>query len=124
VMPAALPLAAASLRLRRPPGRPRKQPARHDPRHVGRASQGNSTQARIVVEARDAGALDRPASAPAVAPRLLGLKAAAAYLGVSDWFVRALLAEGVLTRVQLGKGRRLLFDRVDLDRLIVESRVR
>jgi excisionase family DNA binding protein len=46
------------------------------------------------------------------------------YLGVSDWFVRALLAEGALTRVQLGSGRRLLFDRVDLDQLIDESRVR
>ena len=122
--PAALPLAEASQRLRGRPGRPRKQLSGHDPRHVRSVAGLDAPQARAVVEAPEPGTLDHPASAPAIAPRLLGLKAAAAYLGVSDWFVRALLSEGALPRVQLGSGRRLLFDRADLDRLIEESRVR
>jgi hypothetical protein len=56
-------------------------------------------------------------------PRLLDLRAAAAYLGVSPWTVRDLEAAGTLCRVRVplphhGELRKLLFDRVDLDRLI------
>jgi hypothetical protein len=56
--------------------------------------------------------------------RLLDLRQAAGYLGVSVWTVRDLEAAGVLPRVliPLGNGystlRKLLFDRADLDRLI------
>ena len=58
-----------------------------------------------------------------IEPRLLNLKAAATYLGVSPWTVRDLEARGVLKRVSvpLSAGeelRKLLFDKVDLDRLI------
>jgi hypothetical protein len=58
-----------------------------------------------------------------IAPRLLSLKAAAAYLGVSPWTVRDLEARRILKRVSvpLSAGaelRKLLFDKVDLDRLI------
>ena len=55
--------------------------------------------------------------------RLLNLRAAANYLGVSPWTVRDLEAKRVLKRVSvpLSDGaelRKLLFDKVDLDRLI------
>jgi len=55
--------------------------------------------------------------------RLLNLKAAANYLGVSPWTIRDLEAKGVLKRVTvpLPSGmelRKLLFDKVDLDCLI------
>jgi hypothetical protein len=93
--PAALPLAAASLRLRKKPGRPRKP--RPDP---------------------------PPPLPPLAAPegRLLDLKATARYLSVSPDTVRGLWWSGTLPRVRIptrtGELRRLLFDRVDLDRLI------
>jgi excisionase family DNA binding protein len=48
--------------------------------------------------------------------RLLTLAEAAAYLGVSPWTVRDLQWKGRLPRVALS--RKLLFDLVDLDRLI------
>jgi hypothetical protein len=55
--------------------------------------------------------------------RLVGLKAAAGYVGVSTWVVRRWLAERVLSRVRLpradgGDVERLLFDVNDLDALI------
>ena len=54
---------------------------------------------------------------PSDAPRrLLTLPEAAAYLGVSPWTVRELQWSGKLPRVDLG--RKLLFDRADLDALI------
>jgi hypothetical protein len=66
----------------------------------------------------------------ALTPRLLDVNAAAAYLGgVSPWTIRALVANKKLAPVRLpacrrpGKqGRRLLFDRVDLDALITEMK--
>lgn len=58
-----------------------------------------------------------------IAPRLLDLRATAAYLGVSDWTVRDLEAAGTLRRVAIPlpghrELRKLLFDRQDLDRLV------
>src|ERR1041385_7065464 len=58
-----------------------------------------------------------------ILPRLLDLKATAAYLGLSHWTVRELEAQHVLMRVRIplpndGEVRKLLFDRADLDRLI------
>lgn len=55
--------------------------------------------------------------------RLLDLDQAAAYLGVSPWTVRDLEAGGTIRRVRvpLSNGRelrKLLFDKVELDRLI------
>jgi hypothetical protein len=88
-----LPLAEAAIRLRGRPGRPRKTP---------------------------------PDSPPLVEPvrRLLDLDAAATYLSCSTWTVRDLEAAGVLPRVRIptrnGRDlRKLLFDREDLDALIV-----
>ena len=56
--------------------------------------------------------------------RLLDVKAAAAYLGISAGMVRSYVGKGVLTPVRppsargRGEGRRLLFDVLDLDRVI------
>ena len=103
-----MPLAAASQRLRGRPGRPRKVPPGHD---VGRAD-------------ADASPKERQALAiGASAPRLLDLRATAAYLGMSEWTVRDLDAAGVLRRIRVplangGELRKLLFDRTDLDQLI------
>jgi hypothetical protein len=68
---------------------------------------------------------------PADEPRLLNIEDAARYLGgVSTWTLRALVAKGHLPRIVLpsvrhlgNDGRRLLFDRHDLD-VFIESRRR
>ena len=109
--PSSLALAAASQRLRRRPGRPRKAESGQD---TGRPEAGAGPNG-----GSDGRALAREASAP----RLLDLRATAAYLGVSEWTVRDLDAAGVLHRVRIplprgGELRKLLFDRTDLDQLI------
>jgi Helix-turn-helix domain len=58
-----------------------------------------------------------------LSPRLLDLRAAATYLGISEWTVRDLESSGILARVRIplpnhGELRKLLFDKADLDRLI------
>lgn len=63
-------------------------------------------------------------------PRLLDITATAAYLGgISTWTIRALVADGHLRPVRLpslrdknSNGRRLLFDRRDLDEFIEKRR--
>jgi len=62
-----------------------------------------------------------------ITPRLLTLHGAAAYLGLSVWKVRELEAAKVLRRVRLPVGngselRKLLFDRVELDAVIEQSK--
>lgn len=110
-----LPLAAASIRLRRRPGRPRKRPA-PAPRHV-------SSHVDVEPRANAAVPLVPTPSGPVDSPRLLDLAAAAEYLGVSPWTVRDLVERGSLARVALPRVRRLLFDRCDLDRLFEASRL-
>lgn len=110
-----LPLAAASVRLRRPSGRPRKD-------------RGTSIAEGTAAASGQAAPCPSPRTATYEAvghipPRLLDLKAAAAYLGVSPWTVRDLEANGTLRRISipLGAGRdlrKLLFDRQDLDQLV------
>ena len=73
---------------------------------------------RLVTEGDE----ERPEWFPASA-RLVGLPAAAAYVGVSTWVIRGWVADGVLSRVRLpspggGEMDRLLFDVADLDALI------
>ena len=58
-------------------------------------------------------------SIPAPEARLLSVKAAAAYLSATVWFVRRLAWEKQVPFLHFGN--RLLFDRADLDRF-VESR--
>jgi excisionase family DNA binding protein len=50
--------------------------------------------------------------------RLMRLKAAADYLGLSPWRVRKLIQDGLLPAVVMNEGAPWLVDRVDLDRLI------
>lgn len=107
-------LTAASERLRRRPGRPRKTSdgdktvtsARRDEKEV---------PARSSFPGR--GALVQGAFG--LLQRLLGREAAAQYLGVSVDTVDRLMTQGELRRVRLPVAeRRILFDRADLDRLI------
>jgi len=93
-----LPLAAASERLRKRPGRPRTRPAR------------------------------KPLAALPCSPRLLTLGQAARYLALSRATVERLRAAGILPSVRIphaneaGEVRRVLFDREDLDRLVTSWR--
>jgi excisionase family DNA binding protein len=112
-----LPLADAARRLRGKPGRPRTRPAPcHGPRHG--ASQ-------VVVATEPVGRPQDQQSGERARvghrPRLLGLKDAAAYLGVSDWTVRALVKLGHLHPVRLPGVCRTLFDVQALDRLVSEG---
>jgi len=116
------PLAAASSRLRRPPGRPRlaSSPLSPPASQAGALSQAaeNAGPIRVTV----------PTLCP-VTPRLLDVAGAAEYLSVSEWTIRDLDAAGYLPRVRLplpgGKElRRLLYDRADLDRLVDRSKER
>ena len=111
--PQELPLAAASIRLRRRPGRPRKLAAEPAPA-VPRAERHETKNAV-------SRALGQETGTP-IAPRLLDLKTAAAYMSMSPWTLREIPAD-VLPRVRVpllgGRElRKLLFDRNDLDRLI------
>lgn len=60
-----------------------------------------------------------------IAPRLLDLHGAAAYLALSEFTVRELEQQGILSRVRIplpnhGELRKLLFDKAELD-LLVEA---
>jgi hypothetical protein len=109
-----LPLAAASMRLRRKLGRPRKEvPGSLAPDKASDGERGRDPGRRTVVYE----------AVSHILPRLLDLKGAAAYLGVSPWTIRDLEANGMLRRVNVPSGqgrdlRKLLFDRQDLDHLV------
>lgn len=119
-----LPLADAQRRLGRP-GRSRKQPLEGDRPLVGEAT---GRPARPPSMRVTASALPGLCPSPSeLAPRLLGLEDAGRYLsGLSSRTVRTLLATGALHRVRLPLGqselRRVLVDRLDLDRLIEASK--
>ena len=56
-------------------------------------------------------------------PRLLGLKAAAQHLGLTEWQMRTLVWNGVIPVVQFPNGRKKYFDTADLDELIQRNKV-
>ena len=56
--------------------------------------------------------------------RLLDLKAAEAYSGISAWTLRDLIASGALPVVRPPRLRRVWIDRADLDRAIAEWKER
>jgi helix-turn-helix protein len=113
------PLERASSRLRRPPGRPRRGLA-----------EGASGAAQVPAAVRPPEAVV-PALCPPSRPRLLGVEAAATYLGIGPRTVRDLVRLGSVPAVKLmipgaGRGRpfsRLLVDVLDLDALIARSKV-
>jgi hypothetical protein len=114
-------LPPASDRLRDQPGFPRRRgrPRKSENGLVAGTSAPEVGAATDVLR----GAQACQATALNIAPRLLDLRTAAAYLGVSDWTVRDLETAGTLKRVRIplpnhGELRKLLFDRIDLDRLV------
>jgi hypothetical protein len=129
VTPNPLPLADAAKRLRRRPGRPPNPPGAV----ATKASAPPATPPLTRAHARAVAVVwlkrnvteegeERPEWFPASA-RLVGLHAAAAYVGVSTWVIRGWETDGVLSRVRLpspggGEMDRLLFDVADLDALI------
>ena len=125
-----LPLAAASIRLRGKPGRPRKRPI-EAPAPPSNAPPTGTARAQDTTKPHtNGGSGDRrlasPASAP-IGPRLLDLRAAANYLSVAPWTLRELEWAGVLSRVRVplangGELRKVLFDRADLDALIEHAK--
>ena len=54
-----------------------------------------------------------PKNTVPIQPRMLGITAAASYVGATEWYIRTLIWERKIAFVRLGK--RLLIDRSDLD---------
>lgn len=54
-------------------------------------------------------------------PRLIGISAAASYIGATEWFVRSLIWDRKVPFCRLGK--RLLVDPADLDSFITTQKV-
>lgn len=108
---ATLPLAAAAERLRGRPGRPRTRPECPQRSHVAVTS---PSQVRVVQRSEPS----PPVTQTSVPPRLLGVREAGTYLGVSFWTVRNMLRDGRLCPVRVPGLVRVLVDRLDLDRLI------
>lgn len=61
------------------------------------------------------------ATAEATGARLLTIKQAATYLGCTIWFMRTLAWERRVPFLKLGK--RIVFDRVDLDAFITAEKI-
>ncbi len=61
-----------------------------------------------------------PVSPTVVEPRLLGVAAAAAYLGCTLWYTRSLVWNRAVPYLRLGK--RILFDKSDLDSYIDQQK--
>jgi excisionase family DNA binding protein len=57
---------------------------------------------------------------PAVQPRLLTIRAAAAYLSASVWAIRTLAWSQAVPYVKIGN--RILFDRADLDAYVERAK--
>jgi len=119
------PLAEAQRRLGRP-GRPRKV-APAGPPHVAPAGRarpplGQALPRDPLLQRRSEADGTATGLSQGLSRRLLDLEGTAIYLGISPRSVRALEAAGTLYRVEipLGSGelRKVLYDRVQLDRLV------
>jgi hypothetical protein len=127
--PSELPLAAAQRRLGRP-GRPRKPNAAKLPApavNLGRQAGRGRAPVREASAPSERFALTRTSEAvitvSAPNARLLSVKNASRYLGVSTWVTWRLIKTGVLPPVVIPEGTkgavaRTLVDREDLDKLI------
>ena len=82
-------------------------------------TRGNS-RTQLTASKGSTDASRRALDSPSHARRLLSVKEAAAYLSVSVWTVRGLGWSGEIPEVKIG--RRVLFDREDLDRFIERSK--
>lgn len=116
--PRLLLLSAASARLRKPGGRPRRSPLPAPATSVPSYAAGITPPLTPI----NTGAAPR-AQATVAPARLLDVDGAARYLGVSKWTVKDLIDAGHLARVRLPGARdrdlrRLLVDVRDLDALI------
>lgn len=112
------PLAAASERLKKRPGRPRKDGA-VSPQTSGHPS--GPAKPALTATSEAAGKVS-PETSP-IQPRLLDVDLAATYLSLSPWSIRCLIANRTLRRVRVplpngGEMRKVLVDRADLDRLV------
>ncbi len=111
------PLAQASERLRDKPGFPKRpgRPRVH-PEH-GHVPVTSPSRTRM-----DSGPEPRPlvpqASVPVVLPRLLGVREAGAYLGISPFTIRNMVRDGRLPVVHVPGLTRVLLDIKDLDGLV------
>jgi excisionase family DNA binding protein len=74
-----------------------------------------------VLKQRNKVGLAKKQPMPAVESRLLGVKAAAAYLSASIWFVRTLIWEKRVPYLKCG--HKILFDRRDLDAFIDANKI-
>ena len=77
-----------------------------------------STPMSNLADATDAGRPSRRRAARRTSGRLLDLKAAEVYSGISAWTLRDLIASGDLPAVRPPRLRRVWIDRADLDRAI------
>lgn len=104
----AKPLEAASRRLRRPPGRPRRQPT------IGPVRE----QIGWALRAAANDAANPTVFANALPPRGLPIIDAATYSGIPERALWRLISTGALRPIRLPGMRRVLLDRADLDRLL------
>ena len=119
-----LQLADASKRLRKRPGRPKatRPVASQASARPAAPPLTRANERTVAIVWLKRGTEWTPATA-----RLVDLKTAAAYVGVSTWVIRGLLADGVLARVKLprpggGEIDRLLLDVADLDHLVEDGK--
>jgi len=52
----------------------------------------------------------------------MNVRQSAAYLGCAIWCVRNLVWQKLLTPIQIGSSRRLLFDKQDLDQFVEQQK--
>jgi hypothetical protein len=122
----ALPLAAASRRLRKPVGRPRKHPIGDS---AGDRWEAQRRQAVIVAEilgdrAQAPLALAPPERPGITARRLYSRRQAALYLSCSVDTVDRLVARRLLPKLYLPHSRLVRFDLTDLERIVVMAKAR
>jgi hypothetical protein len=133
------PLAAASRRLHRPAGRPRKAPVPEPDRGFGNhgPAPAPAREAAIATSCSRLVAEPTADASPVLPlrPRLVDLAGAAAYMVVKPWHVRDLIRSGALARVSVplgpdrrgrradGRLRRVLVDVDDLDQLVAAWKV-
>jgi len=86
---------------------------------IGDRTAQQDDQATVAVDERPRRRASRASSG-----RLLDLKAAEAYSGISAWTLRDLIASGELTVVRPPRLRRVWIDRADLDKAITEWKER